>query len=59
LYRIDIAARRWPPPTAPKKGGEAREVIDRNHRYLTPISRLVETHSHLDILENQNWRWLG
>src|SRR5215472_17592800 len=31
-----------------KKGGVAREVIDRNHRYLTPISRLVETHPHLD-----------
>ena len=30
-----------PSPGAPiKRGGEAREVIDQNHRYLVSISRL-------------------
>ena len=29
------------PPTAPKKGGEAREVIKRNHRYPNAILRVL------------------
>jgi hypothetical protein len=48
-----------PPPDSAKKGGEAREVFIENHRYLIWFSREVDTHSYLDILKNQDWRWLG